>query len=74
MIVMNLLFKNLKISQKLNILGFVGVIGLLLSGVIVWLILSNLSRISDKVQVYSLIKEKSSDIRGDYNSVHGDLM
>lgn len=68
------MLKRFKIAQKLNLLGYVGVAGLVLSSITVWIVLQNLHTLSTNIQSYSGMNNRASNIRVGYNGIHSDLL
>ena len=71
---MNKILKKLKISQKLNFLGYVGVIGLFVSSVCVWFVLKHLHQLSEEKDSYAKIRETTAESRVNYNTLRSDLL
>ncbi|MEY5049622.1 MAG: hypothetical protein RLZZ175_2981 [Bacteroidota bacterium] len=71
---MNKLFQRLKISQKLNLIGYVGVFGLIISSISVWFILNNVHELNKNIQNYASIEKSLWSIRSNYNAINRDLL
>lgn len=71
---MNKLFQRLKINQKLNLIGYVGVIGLVISSISVWFTLNNAHQLNINIQTYSTLEKHLWAVRSNYNAINRDIL
>lgn len=74
LIKMDKILKKLRISQKLNFLGYVGVIGLFVSSIAVWFVLKHLHQLGAEKDNYAEIRETTAESRVNYNTLRSDLL